>query len=77
MKIYTENSVYEFDQEQKQVRRLPFNSSNPLRADNDWKHYITFHYEIGEPMRLVTEHLGGEKGSLTLRTTSTVIKVEE
>lgn len=77
MKIYTENSLYEFNLEEKTVRRLPLRSSGALYRDQEWIPYLTFHYEVGDEMKIVMEHLGGEKGSITLRTTSTVIKVEE
>lgn len=76
MKIYTENSIYEFNEEEKLVRRLPFNNKNPLRKDEEWSKYLSLRYEVGESMRLVTEHLGGDEAQVTLRTTSTVIKIE-
>lgn len=77
MKIYTENSIYEFDTENKMCRRLPVRNTAPAPKDGEWTHYLTVHYAVGEEMRIVMEHLGGEKDSVTLRTTSTVMKVED
>lgn len=77
MKIYTENSIYEFDTENHMCRRLPYRNNAPLLKDGEWTKYITVHYAVGEEMRIVMEHLEGEKDSITLRTTSTVVKVEE
>lgn len=76
MKVYTENSIYEFNEEEKLVRRLPFKNSQPMRKDEEWSRYLTVHIELGEQMRIVTEHLGGDEQQVTLRTTSTVLKIE-
>lgn len=77
MKIYTENSTYEFDTEKKLCRRIPSPIAGAMPKDEEWLHYLSLRYEVGEEMRIVTEHIGGEKGSVTLRTTSTVVRVEE
>lgn len=77
MKVYTDNSIYEFNKEEKLVRRMSANPSIPLRTEAEWVKYMTVHYAVGEPMRLITEAPDGDKDSLTLKTTSTVIKVED
>lgn len=77
MKIYTENSIYEINTEEKLCRRIPLSEAISLRKDKEWAKYITLHYTVGEPMRLVLEHLGSEEPSVTLRTTSTVVRIEE
>lgn len=77
MKIHTENSVYEFNKENRTVRRLANPIDNPFRKDGDWMKYVAFHAEVGEPMHLVTAHEGGDPSALTMKTTSVVLKVEE
>lgn len=77
MKVYTGNSIYEFNEEEKLVRRTSANPNIPLRTGTDWVKYMTAHYAVGEPMRLITEDPGGDKDNLTLRTTSPVVKVED
>jgi hypothetical protein len=77
MKVFTENSIYEFDVDNMLVRRLPKSPTAPLPKDGEWHRYLTAHPEVGESMRIVMEHLAGEEGSVTLRTTSTVVRVEE
>ena len=77
MKIRTENSLYEFDTENKMCRRLPFRNNAPEPKDGEWHRYLTVHYSLGEEMRIVMEHLQGDKDSITLRTTSTVMEIEE
>jgi len=81
MKVYTENSVYEFDMADKMVRRVPRTTpsfvNTALRKDNEWVKFLTVHYEVGEPMRMVTEHMDDAKDKITLRTTSPVLKIED
>lgn len=76
MKVYTENSIYEFNKDTRMVRRLAVHPS-PLRPDGEWLKYVGLHYEVGEPMHLVTEHIGGEPGAVNMRTTTVVLKVED
>lgn len=77
MKIYTENSLYEFDTENNLCRRTMIEPIANLRKDGEWTKYYTMHYEVGEPMRIVLEHLSGDEQQVTLRTTSLVLKVEK
>lgn len=77
MKIHTLNSIYEFDSEHNLCRRTLIDPISHLRKDGEWTKYYTVHYEVGEPMRIILEHLNGDEQQVTLRTTSTVLKVEK
>lgn len=79
MKIHTETSIYEFDVESKLCRRLPVFESElrGLRKDEEWVKYYDVIYEVGKPMTLVLEHLGGDSSGVTFRNTTLVVKVEQ
>ncbi len=77
MIVYTENSTYEFKEDEKVCRRVPSSSLIPLRKDAEWNKYYTVHAEVGAPMRIILEHLSGDEQQLTLRTTTTVTKIQK
>lgn len=78
MLVYTENSIYEINTEEKKVRRFPSTEAPELRQDADWIKYLTVrNLNVGEPMTLVLENLDAKPDAITLRKTSPVLKVQE
>lgn len=77
MKVITQNSTYELNTEEKLIRRLPDYQSAVLRKDTEWVKYFTIHIEENSPMRIVMEHLDGDKETLTIRNTSPVVRIED
>lgn len=74
MKVYTRNSVYEVDEVNKKVRRTAAN--HELRRDEDWLQYHTIEVGVGQPMTFILESLAGDADGVTIRTTSTVLRIE-
>lgn len=76
MLIYTQSgSVYEYDEDEERMRRVPIDQDGELRHDGEWLEVLNIiGPNIGEGMWV---NMGGEGVKPFMRRTSKVVAIEE